>query len=96
MGSKRDRDSLAYSENDGDASVSNKRQRNMSNSNSKQSYSLPGTDPTYGQRCMFPGLDEAVVPTDDDLEYEDEGDALDYLRSVRYASPCPNLALPSS
>ncbi len=40
-------------------------------------------DDTYGQRCVFGGLDKATAPQDDDLEVEDEQDALAYLRSVR-------------
>ena len=42
-------------------------------------------DPTYGQRSAFPGLDSysAYAEEDDDLEYGDDIEALQYLQSVR-------------
>jgi hypothetical protein len=44
----------------------------------------PKTDATYGQRSAFPGLDHpGHASDDDDLEFEDETDALAYLQSVR-------------
>lgn len=43
----------------------------------------PATDVTYGQRCCFPGLDSSVANSDEDLDFEDETDALAYLQSVR-------------
>ncbi|PMD14447.1 hypothetical protein NA56DRAFT_694090 [Hyaloscypha hepaticicola] len=51
-------------------------------------------DPTYGQRSAIPGLDDdTIIDGDDqDLNYDEEMDALAYLRSVRHeASGIPNL-----
>ncbi len=41
------------------------------------------TDQTYGQKSMFPVLDNPTAPREEDIECEDENDALEYLRSVR-------------
>lgn len=54
-----------------------------------QSISYGRVDPTYGQRSAIPGLDEdAYGDTESEIAYEDEGgitgDALAYLRSVRW------------
>ncbi|KAK1837099.1 hypothetical protein QBC39DRAFT_336132 [Podospora conica] len=53
----------------------------------------PKTDATYGQRSAFPGLDHpGHASDDDDLDFEDETDALAYLQSVRHqASDIPRL-----
>jgi len=42
-------------------------------------------DPTYGQRSAIPGLDDDTIMEgeDEDLNYDEEMDALAYLRSVR-------------
>lgn len=42
-------------------------------------------DPTYGQRSAIPGLDDETVMEGEnsDLNYNDEMDALAYLRAVR-------------
>lgn len=42
-------------------------------------------DPTYGQRSAIPGLDDQTVMEGDKdtLDYDDEMDALRYLRAVR-------------
>tara|TARA_R110002060_G_scaffold32201_1_gene42772 strand:+ start:156 stop:431 length:276 start_codon:yes stop_codon:yes gene_type:complete len=41
-------------------------------------------DPTYGQRSAIPGLDnEALEYGDEDLDYDEDMDALAYLRAVR-------------
>jgi hypothetical protein len=50
---------------------------------SKPKLPEPKTDSVYGQRSVFPGLDHPTHPSDDDLEFEDEADALAYLKSVR-------------
>ncbi|KAK1750218.1 hypothetical protein QBC47DRAFT_394201 [Echria macrotheca] len=86
MGSKRDSSALE----DGGQESSNKRLRDQAPSKFK----VPErkTDTTYGQRSMFPSLDAPTRPPDDDLECEDEGDALAYLRSVRHeADGIPHL-----
>ncbi|KAE9372454.1 hypothetical protein N431DRAFT_457167 [Stipitochalara longipes BDJ] len=51
-------------------------------------------DPTYGQRSAIPGLDDDTTMEGEgqDLNYDEEMDALTYLRSVRQeASGIPNL-----
>lgn len=83
MAPKRNHNALVAGDN-GDSSHSfNKRRREQQTSKPKQAEGKP--DPTYGQRAAFPGLDddEPALLTDDDLEYEENGDALAYLRAVR-------------
>ncbi|ORY60500.1 uncharacterized protein BCR38DRAFT_441297 [Pseudomassariella vexata] len=54
------------------------------------------TDPTYGQRGAFGNLDHATVPSDDDLNWEDDTDALAYLKTVRQeASAIPHVLVAS-
>ncbi len=53
---------------------------------SSKANSQPRVDPTYGQRSAFPGLDSYsayVDNDDDDLEYGDDIEALQYLQAVR-------------
>lgn len=85
MGSKRNYNAVATSDNDEPSSYSsstNKRRREQ-NSKSKNAEGKP--DPTYGQRVAFPGLDgdEPAQLSDDDLEFEEDVGALAYLRAVR-------------
>jgi hypothetical protein len=49
----------------------------------------PRVDPTYGQRSAIPGLDdETTMEGDEDwMNYDDDMDALAYLRAVRLVSP---------
>ncbi|KAK4453336.1 hypothetical protein QBC34DRAFT_395331 [Podospora aff. communis PSN243] len=86
MGSKRDNADV-------DGSVgepSNKRRRD--HPPSKPKIPEAKTDATYGQRSVFPSLDHPTYPSDDDLEFEDESDALAYLKTVRQeASGIPRL-----
>lgn len=58
-----------------------KRRRDQAPSKSKVPEAK--TDAVYGQRSVFPSLDEHTYPSDEDLEFEDEADALAYLKSVR-------------
>ena len=83
MGSKRSHNALAAEDNEQPSASPNKRRREQQNSKPKQSEGKP--DPTYGQRAAFPGLDDddSAQITDDDLEFEEMGDALAYLRAVR-------------
>ncbi|KAK8104142.1 uncharacterized protein PG998_011175 [Apiospora kogelbergensis] len=68
-----------------------KRQRQSTNKHSSQA-----PDQTYGQRAAFGDLRDPTVPNDDDLEWEDETDALAYLMSVRQqAHGIPNLLVAS-
>lgn len=44
----------------------------------------PRVDPTYGQRSAIPGLDSVAYGEDEEsLSYDDDMDALSYLRAVR-------------
>lgn len=41
-------------------------------------------DPTWGQKYVFSSSQSATtVPVDPELEFEDDGDAMAYLKSVR-------------
>ncbi|RDW77501.1 hypothetical protein BP6252_05554 [Coleophoma cylindrospora] len=53
----------------------------------------PRVDPTYGQRSAIPGLDSVAYRGDEeDFNYDDDMDALSYLRAVRQeAAGVPNL-----
>ncbi|KAK7914417.1 hypothetical protein PG985_012120 [Apiospora marii] len=67
-----------------------KRPRQSTNKHSSQ------VDQTYGQRTAFGDLHDPTIPNDDDLEWEDETDALAYLMSVRKeAHGIPNLLVAS-
>ena len=46
-------------------------------------------NPTYGQRCAIPGLDDetAMERDEDELNHGDEMDALAYLKAVRLVLP---------
>ncbi|KAK8000221.1 aspartyl-trna synthetase protein [Apiospora arundinis] len=77
-------------ENEASRSTS-KRQRQNTNKHSSQVI-----DQTYGQRAAFGDLRDPTVPNDNDLEWEDETDALAYLMSVRQeAHGIPNLLVAS-
>jgi len=85
--SKRDHDAISCSDSEPvpaqqHQQQSNKRRREPGQAKSKSKVKSR-TDTTYGQLVVFPGLDDATPTTDQDLEYEDETDALAYLRSVR-------------
>lgn len=43
----------------------------------------PAIDATYGQRSVFGGEGLSTAPIDEDLDCEDEQEALAYLRLVR-------------
>ncbi|KAK3898501.1 hypothetical protein C8A05DRAFT_18939 [Staphylotrichum tortipilum] len=91
MGMKRNR-ALAGDGSDESNSASTKRRREQHSSKPKQAEGKP--DPTYGQRIAFPGLDDdgAAKMIDDDLEFEEDADALAYLRAVRQeASSVPHV-----
>lgn len=81
MSLKRDIDSLVYSDTE-EAPVAepNKRQKKHTHSKSKRQ---PAVDPTYGQKWAFPVTEGLGAPSDDDLEFEDQSEALEYLRSVQ-------------
>ena len=77
---KRNLGALSYS--DGEEAPPqppNKRARNQTNKTKQEAR----TDSTYGQRCAFPSATDGAGLSDDDLEYEDEADAMAYLASVR-------------
>jgi hypothetical protein len=80
MASKRD----YISDNDDPSQPSSKRQRRQQSQKSSK-HAENKRDPTYGQRAAFPGLNdgEPAQLTDDDLEFEEDADAIAYLRSVR-------------
>ncbi|CAN8100759.1 unnamed protein product [Discula destructiva] len=87
----------SITEPDGDSSSpapSTKRARNSNGPHQKKSHKQQqqseATDVTYGQRYCFSSVHETM--SDEDLEFEDETDALAYLQSVRHeASAIPHL-----
>ncbi|KAK7739020.1 hypothetical protein SLS53_005918 [Cytospora paraplurivora] len=93
MTTKRDIDAVAGTDSEEPfLQPSTKRARNSGNQKKSKQSSEPQTDLTYGQRHCFPGLDHSVFNSDEDLEFEDESDALAYLKSVRQqASGIPHL-----
>lgn len=50
----------------------------------EQSHTAGRLDLTFGQRSVFPGLDDYTLTGDEFLDHDDELGALSYLRSVRY------------
>lgn len=84
MATKRDIEAVAGTESDKSfPQPSTKRARNAGNQRKSKQSQEPQTDLTYGQRSCFPSLDHIVANSDEDLEFEDESDALAYLQSVR-------------
>lgn len=84
MGPKRSHDALADNDDElsNNASSSNKRRREQPK---RVKHGEGKPDPTYGQRVAFPGLDgdDDGQTSDSDIEWEDNGDVLAYLRAVR-------------
>lgn len=79
MGSKRNIASLSNSDSeDQPVQPISKRARNKPQSQSKQQ-----SDLAYGQKSMFPSLDDLSALGNDGLEWEDQDEALEYLKSVR-------------
>ncbi len=84
MGSKRNHDSVASPGMDEAFVQPSKRQRWQQANGATKQQREPQVDATYGQRWVFGALGNTTVPDDEELEFEDEHDALEYLRSVRY------------
>jgi len=58
--------------------------------NNKYQSTPANVDPTYGQRSAFPGLDDDYEQGGDgDPDYDEEMDAMVYLRAVRLVLPHP-------
>lgn len=53
----------------------------------------PRMDPTYGQRSALPGLDDDTTMEGDEelLNYDEDMDALAYLRAVRLVTIPPSI-----
>jgi hypothetical protein len=83
MGSKRESSAVSNSDREESASEPPAKRQRKQPSASKSKRIEPRIDVTYGQRSAFPGLDDSLALEDDDVQFEDEGDALEYLRSVR-------------
>ncbi|KAJ0122906.1 spartyl-trna synthetase [Diaporthe amygdali] len=93
MATKRDIDAVTNVESDEQQSHQpTKRARNLGGQRKSRQATEPQTNVTYGQRCCFPSLDHGYENSDEDLEFEDETDALAYLQTVRQqASGIPHL-----
>lgn len=89
MAAKRDLESMTDPESDAFSPLapSSKRARNSNDAgpkkSNKQQTQEATTDVTYGQRYCFPSVNETLSNSDEDLDFEDETDALAYLQSVR-------------
>jgi len=83
MGSKRDHTALDSLSDDENTPIGHSSKRRREQAPVKPKQAEARVDATYGQRAAFPGLDGPLNLSDDDLEYEDAGDALSYLQSVR-------------
>lgn len=80
MGSKRNLDSDVETP---PAAPSAKRPR-REGASSKRNHQNAYMDPTWGQKYFFLGQDAtSTIPQDDDLDFEDDSDAMAYLRGVR-------------
>ncbi|EAQ89634.1 hypothetical protein CHGG_06253 [Chaetomium globosum CBS 148.51] len=97
MGPKRNHNAVtAGDDNELSYPSSNKRRREQQPSKPKQVEGKP--DPTYGQRTAFPGLDDdgSAQFSDDDLEFEQNAEALAYLRAVRAPTPSTAASTPTA
>jgi hypothetical protein len=85
MGPKRNHSALGADDSEDPSSHSSSKRRREQQASKPKQGGEGKPDPTYGQRVAFPGLDddESAQITDDDLEFEENGDALAYLRAVR-------------
>ncbi|KAL9947944.1 hypothetical protein D7B24_001764 [Verticillium nonalfalfae] len=88
MASKRD-----YADSASDHSVEPAAKRSKSQSNKARQHQNSHIDPTWGQKYVFGNHDGATtVPVDPELDFEDDGDAMAYLKSVRQeANGIPHL-----
>jgi len=82
MGPKRTREPETGRDGAGVQGPSSKRYR-RNQANGPDGQHEAAIDATYGQRSVFPRMGQSTVPSDDDLECEDEHEALAYLQSVR-------------
>lgn len=72
----------------------NKRRKDHENSDDREQQK-PTVDPSTGQRFVF-NITESTMVDDEDLEWEDEGEALAYLKSVRYGPISPSTLIVSN
>ncbi|PNH40281.1 hypothetical protein VD0004_g6701 [Verticillium dahliae] len=88
MASKRD-----YADSASDNSVESAAKRSKNQSNKARQHQNSHIDPTWGQKYVFGNHDGATtVPVDPELDFEDDGDAMAYLKSVRQeANGIPHL-----
>ncbi|KAM0283508.1 hypothetical protein ACHAQH_002459 [Verticillium albo-atrum] len=86
MASKR-----SYPDSDNSPEPATKRSKNQSNK--ARQHQNSHIDPTWGQKYVFGNHDGATtVPVDPELDFEDDGDAMAYLKSVRQeANGIPHL-----
>ncbi|KAM0323136.1 hypothetical protein ACHAQA_008986 [Verticillium albo-atrum] len=88
MASKR-----SYADSASDRSVEPATKRSKNQSNKARQHQSSHIDPTWGQKYVFGNHDGATtVPVDPELDFEDDGDAMAYLKSVRQeANGIPHL-----
>lgn len=83
MGEKREHTAVKNDETSEPAAKRSKGSKGPANSKSRQ-HQNTHIDPTWGQKYVFSSIDVmTTVPEDPDVDYEDDGDAMAYLKSVR-------------
>ena len=81
MGSKRNLDSDVETP---AAQASSSKRPRREGASSVRKHQNAYMDPTWGQKYFFLGQDAtSTIPQDDDLDFEDDSDAMAYLRGVR-------------
>jgi hypothetical protein len=80
MGSKRDQTQF---EDEDSTKLPPKRAKYEQSSKARQ-HQNSHIDPTWGQKYVFSGLEgDTTIPKDEELDFEDDADAMQYLRTVR-------------
>lgn len=83
MSSKRDYSDLDDGEIPEPTPKRAKQQLSKSSKSSRQ-HQNSGIDPTWGQKYVFSNQDDATtIPYGEESDFEDDGDAMAYLQSVR-------------
>ncbi|KAF4983159.1 hypothetical protein FZEAL_1382 [Fusarium zealandicum] len=66
--------------------------RSKKNSGKARQHQNSGIDPTWGQKYVFSGEHTTTIPRGEESDFEDDGDAMAYLNSVRHeATGIPHL-----
>ena len=84
MATKRDYDDLDEGEVTDDEPGPSKRARKHTGAQARHQHQHSAIDPTWGQKYVFSNLEDgSTIPLGEEDDFEDDGDAMAYLRSVR-------------